>query len=204
MEANQEWTLDNNDDTEQPDMSQLLGSGLAQSTPITLENLTQTTYDLQQAVGQLAVTMADLAKQVNLAIGTCSHASKIVVSKPKAWNGKGNLVNVCHFLAAFNNYARNEGDALNDWDVALMDWIQNDQKWIAAVLNLMEDEVRTWALPHLEGLAAGLSPFSGPYNIFMDAFTKHFTLHDSTEVAQDALKHLKQGKNSNGGIHGQI
>ena len=114
MEANQEWTLDDNNNTEQPDMSQLSGSGLTQSMPVTLENLTQTMYDLQQAMGQLAVTMADLAKQVNLAISTCPCASKIVMSKLKAWNGKGNSVNAHHFLAAFNNYARNEGDALNN------------------------------------------------------------------------------------------
>ena len=91
---------------------------------------------------------------------------------------------------------RNEGDILNDWDVTLMDWIQNDQKWISAVLNLMEDEVCTWALPHLKWLASGLSPFHGLYNIFVDAFTKRFAPHNSTEVAQDVLKHLKQGKNS--------
>lgn len=106
------------------------------------------------------------------------------------------MVQARHFLATFNDYARNEGDALNDWDVALTDWIQNDQKWIATVLNLMEDEACTWALPHLERLATGLLPFSGSYSIFVDAFTKCFSSHNSTEVARDALKHLKQGKNS--------
>lgn len=89
MEANQEWTLDDNNNTEQPDMSQLSGSGLTQSMPVTLENLTQTMYDLQQAMGQLAVTMADLAKQVNLVVSTCQCASKISVSIPKGleWQG---------------------------------------------------------------------------------------------------------------------
>lgn len=82
VDANQEWTLDN--DNEQPNMSQPSGSGLAQSTPVTLENLAQTTFDLQQAMGQLAVTMADLEKQVNLATSTCPQASKIAVSKFKA------------------------------------------------------------------------------------------------------------------------
>ena len=52
------------------DMLQPSGSGLAQSTPVTVKNFAQTTFNLQQAVGQLAVTMVDLAKQVNLAIGT--------------------------------------------------------------------------------------------------------------------------------------
>ena len=89
VEANQEWMLANDDDTEQPDMSQPSGSGLAQSMPITLENVAQTMYDLQQAVGPLAVTMADLAKQVNLVVSTCQCASKISVSIPKGleWQG---------------------------------------------------------------------------------------------------------------------
>ena len=101
-----------------------------------------------------------------------------------------------HFLAAFYNYAQNEGETLNDWDAATLTWDQNDDKWIAAVLNLMEDEARTWALPYLETLANGRHPFNGLYRNFTDAFTKRFAPLDSTEAAQDALKALKQGKSS--------
>ena len=101
-----------------------------------------------------------------------------------------------HFLATFYNYAQNEGETLNDWDAATLTWDQNDDKWIAAVLNLMEDEARTWALPYLETLAAGRHPFSGYYRNFTEAFTKRFAPLDSTEAARDALKALKQGKGS--------
>ena len=66
--------------------------------------------------------------------------TKVAVTKPKVWNGKGGSMEARHFLAAFFNYAQNEGDSLNDWDAAMNDWQQNDNKWIAAVLNLMEDE----------------------------------------------------------------
>ena len=101
-----------------------------------------------------------------------------------------------HFLAAFFNYAHNEGDSLNDWDAALNDWQQNDDKWIAAVLNLIEDEARTWALPYLETIAARRTPFSRLYRLFTEAFTKRFAPLDTTEAAQEALKSLKQGKHS--------
>ena len=62
--------------------------------------------------------------------------------------------------------------------------------------HLMEDEGCTWALPYLEELAQGGSPFMGDYDNFVAAFNKHFAPHDSTKTAQDALKHIKQGKNS--------
>ena len=99
-------------------------------------------------------------------------------------------------MAAFFNYARSEGEALNDWDLNHSQWMRNHVKWIAAILNLMEDEARTWALPYLEDLSQGRSPFTGDYDNFMAAFNKCFAPHDSTETARDALKHIKQGKNS--------
>ena len=74
--------------------------------------------------------------------------------------------------------------------------MQNHVKWIAAILNLMEDEARTWALPYLEDLAQGGSPFTGDYDNFMVAFNKRFAPHNSTKTARDVLKHIKQGKNS--------
>src|ERR1700761_9557456 len=60
----------------------------------------------------------------------------------------------------------------------------------------MEDEARTWALPYLELLAKGRLAFSGNYDYFVQAFLKCFAPLDTTEAAQDALKALKQGKNS--------
>ena len=62
-------------------------------------------------------------------------------------------------------------------------WIQNDERWIAAVLNLMEEEARTWALPYLELLAQGLLAFQGDYSYFVQAFLKRFTSLDTTEAA---------------------
>ena len=59
----------------------------------------------------------------------------------------------------------------------------NHVKWIAAILNLMEDKACTWALPYLEELAQGSSPFTGYYDNFVAAFNKCFVPHDSTETA---------------------
>ena len=100
-----------------------------------------------------------------------------------AWNGKRGSVKARHFLATFANYAGNEGDTLNNWGPVGNQWIQNDERWIAAALNLMEEEARTWALPYLELLAQGLLAFQGDYNNFVLAFLKCFAPLDTTEAA---------------------
>ena len=162
----------------------------------TLADLTRVVLDLGVAVGHITTQLNTLAQQVTLATSTRPRAAKVAVARPKAWSGKGGSVEARHFLAAFANYAGNEGDTLNDWDIVSSRWLQNDERWIAAVLNLMEDEARTWALPYLELLAQGLLAFQGDYNQFVQAFLKRFTPLDTTEAARDALKALKQGKNS--------
>jgi len=47
----------------------------------------------------------------------------------------------------------------------------------------MEDEARTWALPYLEEIANGGSPFGGNYDDFIAAFNKCFAPMDSAEAA---------------------
>ena len=61
--------------------------------------------------------------------------------------------------------------------------MRNHVKWIAAILNLMEDEARTWALPYLKELAQGGSPFTGDYDNFLAAFNICFAPHYWTETA---------------------
>ena len=63
-----------------------------QATPVKLEMLAQTCYDPGQALGLMFNNIADLTHQVNLVMGTHPRQTKIVVSKPKSWNGKGNSV----------------------------------------------------------------------------------------------------------------
>ena len=174
------------------------GSGTAPppTTPLTVEAIRHALQSLMQAMNIMVTTVNTLTTNVSVASSVRPRATKVAVSKPKAWNGKGGSMEARHFLVAFNNYAQNEGETLNDWDAATLSWDQNDDKWIAAVLNLMEDKARTWALPYLETLAQGRHPFSGLYRNFMDAFTKRFAPLDTTEAAQDALKALKQGKSS--------
>ena len=152
--------------------------------------------DLGIAIGHITTQMHTLTQQVTLATSMRPRAAKVAVARPKAWNGKGRSVEARHFLAAFANYAGNEGDTLNDWDAINNRWIQNNKRWIAAVLNLMEEEARTWALPYLELLAKGRLAFSGNYDYFVQAFLKHFAPLDTTEAARDVLKALKQGKDS--------
>ena len=99
--------------------------------------------DLGIAVGHITTQLNTLTQQVMLATSTRPRAAKVAVACPKAWNGKGGSVETRHFLAAFANYAGNEGDTLNNWDPVSNMWIQNDEWWIAAVLNLMEEKART-------------------------------------------------------------
>ena len=162
----------------------------------TLTDLTRVVLDLGVAIGHITTQLNTLAQQVTLATSTRPRAAKVAVARPKAWSGNGGSVEARHFLAAFANYAGNEGDTLNNWDPVSSRWLQNNERWIAAVLNLMEDEARTWALPYLELLAQGLLAFQGDYNQFVQAFLKRFAPLDTTEAAWDALKALKQGKNS--------
>jgi hypothetical protein len=84
-----------------------------------------------------------------------------VIPKPKAWDGKGGSVETRHFLAAFNNYTQAQGDPLNTFNQPTNAWIINQTSWIQSVLNLMEGDARTWALPHLEELQHGRDPFGG-------------------------------------------
>ena len=163
---------------------------------MTIEAMGHALQGLMQAMNVMVTTVKSLTTNVNLTTNVRPRATKVAVLKPKAWNGKGGSIEARHFLAAFYNYTQNEGETLNDWDAATLSWDQNDDKGIATILNLMEDEARTWALPYLEMLAQGRHPFSGLYRNFTDAFTKRFTPLDSTEAVQDALKALKQGKSS--------
>ena len=58
----------------------------------------------------------------------------------------------------------------------------NNKRWIVVVLNLMEDEARMWALPHLESLATRGMAFSNIYHFFVEAFTKRFAPLNTTDV----------------------
>ena len=146
------------------------------TTPMTIEDMGHALQSLMQAMNIMVTTVNNLTNNVNIASSIRPRATKVAVSKPKVWNGKGGSMEARHFLAAFYNYAQNEGETLNDWDSATLSWDQNDDKWIATVLNLMEDKARTWALPYLETLAAGRHPFNGLYRNYTDAFTKRFAL----------------------------
>ena len=123
--------------------AQASGSGMqAPATPVTIESLAQMLQGLSQAMGIMVTNINDLTTNINLA-NNIHPRMTIVVTKPKAWNGKGGSMEARHFLMAFFNYAQNEGNSLNDWDAAISDWQQNDDKWIVAILNLMEDEAQT-------------------------------------------------------------
>ena len=81
---------------------------------LTLADLTSVVLDLGVAVGHITTQLNTLAQQVMLATSTRPRAAKVAVACPKAWNSKGGSVKARHFLAAFANYAGNEGDTLND------------------------------------------------------------------------------------------
>ena len=161
----------------------------ASNTPTTMgtvptpAELSQMLHNLGVTMGQLTSQVANLSTTANTSVHTAAQATKLAVAWPKPWNGKGGSVKARFFLATFFNYARSEGEALNDWDITHSQWMRNHVKWIAAILNLMEDEACTWALPYLEDLAQGGSTFTGDYDNFVAMFNKGFAPHDLTETA---------------------
>ena len=98
--------------------------------------------------------------------------SKDNVKRPGSWKGKGSSADARYFLAAFSNWAFHMEDQLNDWDAVQNTWIRNDAKWIQAVLNLMDEDARTWILPHLEELRRGIIPFTSSWRQFEREFIK--------------------------------
>jgi hypothetical protein len=110
---------------------------------------------------------------------------KDVVSKPKHWDGKGGSVEARHFLAAFSNWAFHTDDALNNWDNTASIWHCDDGCWIQAVLNLMDGDAHTWALPKLEQLGTAAPPFGGIWTMFEQEFTRRFILQDINGEARD-------------------
>ena len=138
------------------------------TTPTAAE-LAQMLHDLGVAMGQLTTQVTNLSAATSTSVHTAARATKLAVAWPKPWNGKGGSEEARFFLAAFFNYARSKGEALNDWDPVHTQWMRNHVKWIAAILNLMEDEAQTWALPYLEDLSQGGSPFTGNYDNFVAA-----------------------------------
>jgi hypothetical protein len=170
------------------------GGGLPPVVPAplpTLDDLTRLVADIGNAIGLLAQQVTLLAARPGGRSG-----NRDVIPKPKAWDGKGGSVEARHFLAAFNNYAQAQGDPLNTFNQPTNVWIINQTSWIQSVLNLMEGDTRTWALPHLEELQHGRDPFGGIWQTFVDQFSRRFAPLDTAESAREALKKIRQGKGS--------
>ena len=91
---------------------QASGSGSAPAalaTPMTVEAMGHALQGLMQAMSVMVTSVNNLTTNVNIASSVRPWATKVAVSKPKAWNGKGGSMEARHFLAAFYNYAQNEG-----------------------------------------------------------------------------------------------
>jgi hypothetical protein len=108
----------------------------------------------------------------------------------------GGSVKARHFLAAFYNYGSTLGEPMNSYDDIMGLWHPNHRHWIQTALNLMEGDARTWALPYLEDISHGNTPFRADWALFTDTFLKRFTPLDSSESVHNALKAIKQGKGS--------
>jgi hypothetical protein len=164
------------------------GGGLPPVVPAplpTLDNLTRLVADIGNAIRLLAQQVTLMAARPGGRGG-----NRDVIPKPKAWDSKGGSVKARHFLAAFNNYAQVQGDPLNTFNQPTNAWIINQTSWIQSVLNLMESDARTWALPHLEELQHSQDPFGGIWQTFVDQFSRRFAPLDTAEAVQEALKKI--------------
>jgi hypothetical protein len=152
--------------------------------PPTLDELNWLMADLGNIVGILAQQVVDLTRD---RAGGCGGSAKDLVSKPKPWDGRGGSAEARHFLAAFHNYAASQGSPLNTYDPTANTWTINEERWIQSVLNLMEGDARTWALPYLEELRTGTIPFNGLWATFVDHFSRRFAPLDTADAARDAV-----------------
>ena len=176
------------------------GSQLPQHMPDLVE-LTQLVGEMMLGLKTVVNQVQDLTNiiQTTQTVGATAapripKGLKDTIACPKAWTGKGGSAEARHFLTAYCNWASSQGEGLNDYDAVRNLFIVNEKWWIVAVLNLMEEDVRTWALPYLEELGRGKQLFKGDWAKFEKAFTQRFMPQDSQEVAHEALKNIKQGK----------
>ena len=183
--------------TMDPDQPQA-GSSTLPTTTSTHVDMTR--EEVQQAIGALSQLMHDLTDRVMhlttqvttlVAANPAAAAggppicpkSKDNVKRPEPWKGKGSSADAPYFLAAFANWAFHMEDQLNDWSTAHNTYIRHDAKWIQAVLNLMDEDARTWILPHLEELRRGTIPFGSSWQCFEREFIKQWIPQDMTESA---------------------
>ena len=175
------------------------GSQLPQHMPDLVE-LTQLVGEMMMGLKTMVDQVQDLTNITQTTQTAGASATRIPkalkdgVVRPKAWTGKGGSTDARHFLAAYCSWASSQGEGLNDYDAVRNLFIVNEKRWISAVLNLMDEDACTWALPYLEELGRGKLPFKGSWVDFEAAFTQRFMPQDSQEVACKALKHIKQGK----------
>ncbi len=189
---------------QQPEEDNPMASGSGTTLPPTqpsIADIMVLVHDIGQAVGQLTTQVQALTAQVAANVAAPAAAAlpnkKDIVSKPKPWDGKGGSTEARHFLATFNNWGFGQERAMNTLDPATNTWHREEQKWIQAVLNHMEGDACTWALPHLEELLnLRRAPFRGSWANFESEFTKRFIPLDISEMARDALKKIKQSKMS--------
>jgi hypothetical protein len=165
---------------------------------VNFQDLLNAFAQLQTIMGGMAAQITALAQAQAQAIpgppaqGTAAMKS---VARPRSWNGKGDSAAARHFMAAFANWASAQRSEMND-QLPNGDWIRRDRDWIQAILNLMEEDARTWALPALEELRDGRQPYNASWLRFDEAFTRRFIPLDPAEAAREALKKLRQGKQS--------
>ena len=76
------------------------------ATPLTIEVLGQMMQGLSQAMGVMVANINSLTSNIHIANNICPQMTKVAVTKPKAWNGKGGSMEARHFLVAFFNYAQ--------------------------------------------------------------------------------------------------
>ena len=163
--------------------------------------------ELMQLVGEMMLGLKTVVNQVQdltniiqttqTAGATAPRIPKALkdrVARPKAWTGKGGSAKARHFLATYCNWALSQGEGLNEYNAVRNLFNLNKKRWISAVLNLMEEDARTWALPYLEELGRGNQPFKADWVEFEKLFKQRFMPQDSQEVARKALKNIEQGK----------
>lgn len=154
-----------------------------------VHNLSLEVSNTAQVVNALSTTIRNSSWSSTSVSGT--RTEKNYVAAPAKFKGEGDLSESRFFLASFANWARNMSTLNVMSSSGAM--VRDDQKWIASVLNFLEDKARSWALPALEKIAEGKQAYQN-WQEFDDAFRKRFEPVNVKKAAQEAIKALKQGK----------
>jgi hypothetical protein len=141
----------------------------------------------EQLVHSLAQQVANLTASLQ-----SKNSAKTSMTKPEVFKGQDST-EARRFLAHFISWAWEQPD-LNG----------NEPRCIKAALGLFSGTAANWATPYIIAFNANNIPFNGKWDDFVAAFRLRFESIEPEMEAEEAIKHLQQGKNQKVAEYAQV